>query len=188
MKPRAFDPIDSLLAHNLWATRQILEKCRGLSDEQFNRPFPIGPGDHGGLHAILTHIVGAMQRWSDRIAGRPMRPPLEGWRSPGSTPLTRTPGELLNLLEEAHRELAAVIAGARQQGETGEAGFAREVTLRFPSPEGSKTHTLTVGVAIASALVHGHYHRAQCMNILRQLDVPGASLDVIDWQQAIEGT
>ena len=38
-------------------------------------------------------------------------------------------------------------------------------------------------------LTHGHYHRAQCLNMLRHLGVPGVSdklpdLDVIDWQHA----
>ena len=68
-EPKTSDPLSALLAHNLWATRLILERCRGLSSDQFLRPFPIGPADHGGLHAILTHIIGAMRRWADRIGG-----------------------------------------------------------------------------------------------------------------------
>ncbi|MGH7242638.1 MAG: hypothetical protein ACREJD_04405 [Phycisphaerales bacterium] len=80
MKPRTFDPLDALLAHNVWATRLILEKCRGVGAEEFCRTFPVGPGEHGGLQAILSHIVGAMRRWADRIAAREVRPPLESWR------------------------------------------------------------------------------------------------------------
>jgi uncharacterized damage-inducible protein DinB len=181
--PRTSDPIDALLAHNLWATRLILQKCRGLTDEQFRREFPIGPADHGGLHAILTHIIGAMRRWADRIAGMdPVRPPIESWRPGYVQRPAHTPDELLTLLEEAHRDLTAAIAGARRQG------LDREVTISFPAPasDGTTSISFTAGVAIASAAAHGHYHRAQCMNILRQLGIPGASLDVIDWQQAEE--
>jgi uncharacterized damage-inducible protein DinB len=180
MNARTSDPVDALLAHNFWATRLILEKCRGLTDEQFRRRFPIGPGDHGGLHAILTHIIGAMRRWADRISERPPRPPIESWRPGSEQRPPYTPDELLVLLDEAHRDLGAVVAEARRKG------LEREISLPYQSPEGMKTFTFTAGVGVASAAVHGHYHRAQCMNILRQLNVPGASLDVIDWQEAME--
>jgi uncharacterized damage-inducible protein DinB len=182
MMPRTSDPLSALLAHNRWATRVILERCRDLSDEQFRRPFPIGPGDHGGLCAILTHIVGAMRRWADRISCRAVRPPIEPWR-PGYQPCSPyTPDELLSLLDEAHADLTAVIAEVlRQPG-----ALERDVTLTFPTSGGTNSVSFTAGAAIASAAVHGHYHRAQCMNILRQLGVPGASLDVVDWQQAEE--
>ncbi|HEX2839493.1 MAG TPA: DinB family protein [Phycisphaerales bacterium] len=220
--PRTSDPLSALLAHNVWATRLILEKCRSLTDEQFRRPFPIGPADHGGLHAILTHIVGAMRRWADRIAQRPLRAPLEHWR-PGYQPRAPyTPDELLALLEDAHTDLTQVIANVLAHGEP---ALARELILHFStpttpsspiaSPSSPTAHSplpiastssscpdarcpmpdasssFTSGVCIASAAVHGHYHRAQCMNILRQLNVPGVSdrlpsLDVVDWQQATE--
>lgn len=170
-----------------------MEKCRGLTPEQFTRPFPIGPADHGGLHAILTHIIGAMRRWADRIGGaggaRPIRPPMEHWR-PGHEPRPRpfTPDELIVLLEDAHEDLTRVIAEVVAQGH---AGLSRDVMLVFQTPRGPQSHTFTAGAAIASAAVHGHYHRAQCMNILRQLGVPGVSdalpsLDVVDWQDAEE--
>ena len=198
MPPRTSDPLSALLAHNLWATRLILEKCRALAPEQFQRPFPIGPGDHAGLHSILTHIIGAMRRWADRIAAaaagnesRTIRPPIESWR-PGYQPRPPyTPDELLTLLDEAHRDLASTItpilaAPRSSQGQTDQPALERPVVFRFPSPEGATSHTFTTGAAIASATVHGHYHRAQCMNILRQLNIPPASIDVIDWQLAEE--
>jgi uncharacterized damage-inducible protein DinB len=172
---RTSDPLDALLAHNRWATRLIIDKCRALTPEQFTRPFPIGPGDHGGLHAILTHVIGAMRRWADRIAARDIRPSIETWR-PGYTPRDPyTPDELLALLEDAHADLAGAITAARQRP------LDREVVIY-------KSHTCTAGAAISGAAVHGHYHRAQCMNILRRLGVllADVSLDVIDWQEAEE--
>jgi uncharacterized damage-inducible protein DinB len=184
MKRRTSDPLDCLLAHNLWATRLILDRCRAISDEQFRRPFPIGPADHGGLCAILTHIVGAMRRWADRVAGREIRPPIEPWR-PGHQPCApSTPDQLRALLDEAHADLSAVIAAVRRQGEP---GLAHDVVLSFKAADGDKSISFTSGASIASAAVHGHYHRAQCMNILRQLGAPTASIDVIDWQLAEEG-
>lgn len=184
MTHRTSDPLDCLLAHNLWATRLILDRCRGLADEQFRRPFPIGPADHGGLCAILTHIVGAMRRWADRIGNRPIRPPLEPWRPGHETREPLTPHDLLSLLNEAQADLTTVIADVRRRGEP---ALAREAVLTFKTDNGESSLSFTAGAAIASAAVHGHYHRAQCMNILRQLGVTTASLDVIDWQQAEEG-
>jgi uncharacterized damage-inducible protein DinB len=181
--PRTSDPLSALLAHNRWATRLILDRCRALTDEQFRRPFPIGPADKGGLCAILTHIVGAMRRWADRIAGRPIRPPIEPWR-PGAEPHPPyTQEELLNLLDDAHADLAAVIEAVRRGGQP---ALSRELTLTFATTGGEHSVSFTAGAAIASAAVHGHYHRAQCMNILRQLGAPTAAIDVIDWQQAEE--
>ena len=38
------DPIEILLAHNQWATRQILEACAKLTPQQFHQRFEMGPG------------------------------------------------------------------------------------------------------------------------------------------------
>lgn len=178
------DPVDALLAHNRWATAVILEQCRELSSEDFRRPFPIGPADHGGLCAILTHIIGAMRRWADRLAERPPRPPLEHWRrDPAShdpaPARADAPDDLLALLDVAHADLVEVIAEARRKG------VERTIRIPYATPEGPRTFSFTAGVGIASAAVHGHYHRAQCMNILRRLGKKGPPLDVIDWEEAI---
>ena len=40
----------------------------------------------------------------------------------------------------------------------------------------------TAGAAITHALVHGQYHRAQAVNMLRRLNVrPLPGVDVMDW-------
>jgi uncharacterized damage-inducible protein DinB len=187
-EPTTSEPLDILLAHNRWATRLILEKCRALSQEQFHKPFPIGPGDRGGLHAILTHVVSAMGRWSDRIAGRPVRLTLErpppGREQPADSK-DRTPDELLAILDRATEDLRAVIADARRRG------LGALVVGEFVTPQGPKKFAFTTGCAITHVLTHGHYHRAQCQNILRQLNITGisdtlADIDVCDWQHETE--
>lgn len=179
--PMTSDPLDVLLAHNHWGTRVVLDLCAGLSHEQFHRSFPIGPGQHGGLHATLTHIISAMRRWADRIGGRAVRPPLEKLPGEPSDAKDRSPAELVALLEEATDELRQLIPIVR-------ADPAKLVTTRF----GDQTYTFTSGAALTHALSHGHYHRAQCLNMLRQLNVPGVSdklpeMDVVDWQYEEEG-
>lgn len=169
--PITSDPYDVLLAHNLWATREILKLCAKLTPEQFLQPFPVGPAEKGGLHATLKHIIGAMGRWSDRISGRPVRPFM------GPTDVVvRTPPKLAEILQSHHNDLAALAPSIR-------ADPARLIKVDF----GGKDFIFTSGAAYIHILTHGHYHHAQCINILRQLNIPGISthlpeLDVTDWQ------
>ena len=51
----------------------LLERCRPLTRDQFHQRFEIGLGS---LHDTLTHIVGVVRRWTDRIDGRTLRPAL----------------------------------------------------------------------------------------------------------------
>jgi uncharacterized damage-inducible protein DinB len=183
-EPVTADPLEVLHAHNLWATRRVLELCRGLTKEQFHQSFPIGPGERGGLHATLTHIISAMRRWADRIAEREVRPSLEkpppGWTIEAE-PRERTVEELLELLEEAAADLRTVGEEAMRRGLEG------VITMQLASPQGPKSYRFTRGASLTHALTHGHYHRSQCMNMLRQLgmkDLP--DLDVCDWQWEVE--
>src|SRR5690349_6086782 len=97
----AADPLQILLAHDRWATAQVLAACRPLPPDHFHRRFDLGPGS---LHDTLTHIVGAMRTWTDTLAadrGQAPRPRLEtdGQR--------RTPEQLVALSDEACQALAA---------------------------------------------------------------------------------
>ena len=168
--PRAAaDPLDILLRHDAWATREVLRACAALTDEQWHRRFEIGPGS---LHDTLTHVIGAMLRWADRIDGppTPLRPSIED-------EARRTPAELLAILEPAAAGLAASAERARARG----LGTAFDVTLA------GQTHRFTLGAALVHVTTHGMHHRAQCLNMLRHLGVPGVSdrlpeIDPLDWQ------
>jgi uncharacterized damage-inducible protein DinB len=155
------NPIDILLSHDRWATQKLLEACAGLTEEQFHQRFDIGPGS---LHDTTTHILGAMRRWGDMLAGREQRPRLEGPR--------RSPAELLKLLDQIASDFAAsanhypveeIVSGSRD----------------------GKTYTFPRGVVITHVATHGMHHRAQCLNMLRQLGVKALPpSDVIQWAQA----
>lgn len=159
------NPLDILLIHNQWATRNVLEMCRGLSHEQFHRQFDMGVGS---LHATLTHILGAMRGWGDMLAGRDQRERLEAGGE-------RTVDELLTLLDEIGDDLAAN-ARAHPVGEivTGE--------------RGGKTWSFPRGGVLTHVTTHGMHHRAQCLNMLRQLGVeklpPTA---VVEWMIMVDG-
>ncbi|MBI1302944.1 MAG: hypothetical protein GC172_04045 [Phycisphaera sp.] len=166
---RSSDPLNISLRHNAWATRELLRVCTKLDGAQWHRGFDIGPGS---LHDTLTHIVGAMFRWADRIDGpsRTMHPSIEdGTR--------RTPAELLALLDAAAADLEAAAARARRLG------LATELDVTL----GGTPYRLTLGAMLVHATTHGMHHRAQCLNMLRRLGVAGVSdalpdLDVLEWE------
>jgi uncharacterized damage-inducible protein DinB len=181
--PRATDPYDILLAHNLWGTRIILDRCDRLTPQQFSTPFPIGPGETSGLRGALTHVISAMGRWADRIAGHALRTPLgpawPGYQGPVDDRV-HTARELRELLEKNHADLAELAPSIR-------AAPGRLVRVEM----GGEAFVFTAAVAYIHVLTHGHYHRAQCLNMLRHLGVAGVSdklpeLDVVDWQHECE--
>jgi uncharacterized damage-inducible protein DinB len=144
------DPLRILLAHDRWATLQILDACDKLPTEAFHQRFDIGPGS---LHDALAHVVSAMRTWTETLGGwaaRP-RPDADGQR--------RTVADLRDLHESACRDLAAE-AGRRPLGE-----MATRV-LRT-----GRTATLTRGNILVHVATHGMHHRAQCLNMLRRVGV-----------------
>jgi len=158
------NPLDILLAHDRWATQKLLETCAGLAEEQFHKRFDIGPGS---LHDTTTHILGAMRRWGDMLAGRAQRPRLEGTR--------RSPAELLTLLDEIATDFAASAKG-------------RPVDEVVSGTRDGKTYTFARGTVLTHVATHGMHHRAQCLNMLRQLGVnPLPPSDVIQWARAADG-
>jgi uncharacterized damage-inducible protein DinB len=171
---QAHDPLAISLEHNAWATREVLRACEKLTDDAWHRRFEIGPGS---LHDTITHIVGAMFHWADRIDGPPrvVRPSIED----GSR---RTPAELRALLDLAAAELAATAARAQARG----LSTALDVTL------GGTPYRFTLGAMLMHVATHGMHHRAQCLNMLRHLAVPGVSdvlpeIDLLEWEAARGG-
>lgn len=177
-KALSTDPYAILLGHNRWAIAQIIERCRGLSHAEFHRRFEIGPGT---LHDTISHMIGAMHRWADRIAERPMRPRLDGRAShTDPTPAKQlTPDEFMVQLNEVAADFAAVVAMVRADGRL---NSVREWRIGDYPPQ-----VFGVAAAIIHVTNHGMHHRAQCMNMLRHLGRPvNADLDELEWQIAGE--
>lgn len=186
--PTSSDPLAILIDHNTWATREILEDCRRLSQSQFHQAFPMGLGS---LHNTLTHIIGAMLRWADRVSGppTPLRPSIERPQAsaPGDAPTVvsgmpaRSVEELVALLNQADADLRAATALSRDRG------LGSVIQMQF----GDKTYHFTRAAALVHALSHGTHHRAQCLNMMRHLNIAGLSdnlpeIDVVDWQATCE--
>src|ERR1044071_1779261 len=159
------DPLEILLSHDQWATRQILDACAKLSDDQFHQRFEIG---RGSLHDTLTHILAAVRVCAQLLAGQqPGRRLDEEGR--------RSIEELLPLADICSRELAAE-AHRRPLG---------EMVSRVRD---GKTYHFTRGAVLTHVTTHGMHHRAQCLNMLRQLGVrPLPPSSVMEWAAMVDG-
>lgn len=183
------DPVQILIRSDAWGTREILKICATLTNEQYHRKFEIGLAS---LHDTLCHIVSTMMRWTDRLAQRTPRPillALPEYPHLGGEPRERPPAELLALLDAAERDLCDVAAAIAREGR-----YASIVEVSWPAPGGpAKQYRFTRGAVLAHVTTHGYHHRAQCLNMLRQLGapVPGVTdgypeLSAVDWQTAVE--
>jgi uncharacterized damage-inducible protein DinB len=154
------DPLKILLEHDKWATRQIIFVCGKLSPEQFARQFEMG---RGSLQATLTHMIAAINAWSDTLARGPSRPRVDGNGIAYSTE------QLLVMFDSAVDEFATLAQNHP----------VAEIVTR--EREGKQYH-FSRGVVITHVATHGMHHRAQCLNMLRQLGVgqlPPSS--VVEW-------
>ena len=152
------DPVEILLVHNHWAMRQMLDACAGLSREQFHWRFEMGPGS---LHDTVVHTIAAMRLWADVLKGGALRAWLEG--------PSFSIEELGGFLEEAAADLAIETRG----------GGLGEMVERVRE---GKTELFSRGEVLIHVTTHGVHHRAQCLNMLRHVEVkvlPKSS--VADW-------
>lgn len=156
------DLLRVLLAHDRWATGQVLDACARLTEEQFHQRFEIGPGS---LHDALAHVIAATRAWTETLAGttepRP-RIDADGRR--------RTVAELRGPHEEAAADLAA---------EAHRRPLEEKVTRRTRD---GRTIELTRAAVLAQVTTHAMHHRAQCLNMLRRLGVtPLPRSGVVKW-------
>ncbi|MCC5822220.1 MAG: DinB family protein [Phycisphaerales bacterium] len=155
--PLPTDPVLAMLEHNAWANAVVIDACAALTDEQLDHEFPMGLAT---LRRTMTHTIAAMRLWSDRLAPREPRPWLDATPEIG-------PAEWRQLNREAATDLR-LTAFAGPMDEVIEVRRAEQV-WHYP-----RAH-LVVHVA-----THGVHHRAQCVNMLRQIGVdplpPGSAL------------
>jgi uncharacterized damage-inducible protein DinB len=155
------DVLKILLAHDRWATDQLLDACAKLSPDAFHQTFDIGPGS---LHNTLTHMVSAMRTWTDTLTGSEPRP------RPDADGQRRTPDQIRALHVESCDELASEVRRRPLGG---------MCTRQLRS---GRTVTLTRAEVITHVTTHGMHHRAQCLNMLRRLGVdPLPPSSVTEW-------
>lgn len=149
-----------LLAHDRWATQQVLDACAGLSDDDFNRRFEIG---RGSLHDTLAHMISAIVAWTETLAGQSSGPRMDadGQR--------RSVDQLREAMRAAYDAFAA---------EAGRQPLEESVTRQLRD---GRTISMARAAVAAHVTTHSMHHRAQCLNMLRHLGKPVPPSGVAEW-------
>jgi uncharacterized damage-inducible protein DinB len=135
--------LEFLLPHDRWATEQLLTASEALSDEQLDRPFAIGPGS---LRLTLVHILQVIRGWDNAIQQRTETDTLAATAS-----------------------IAELRAAANRIYDD----FAETCRAATPDPlvlaRRGQSMTAPRRAVLSHVLTHGTHHRAQALNMLRQL-------------------
>lgn len=149
------DLIDRLLEHDRWATSQLLEASRELSDAQLDREFDIGLRT---LRATFDHMFFNVEFWTRAAAGQP------------TDKFDRARHSLAALSERHDRSYDIFAAFARRMRDEG------RLDDNFVDHVGG--HMAFAGM-IVHVVLHNAEHRAEIVHILQRLGVPEAP-DIIE--------
>lgn len=142
------DLIDRMLEHDRWATTQLLDVCRGLSDEQLDQPFDVGLGT---LRATFAHMIINIEFWTGLMIGQPV-----DYAPPSDQPLAA-------LIDRHERAYADFAARSRQ--------FRDDGRLDDTYVDHYDVHK-TMGGTIIHVVQHNVEHRTEALHILVRLGVP----------------
>ncbi|MFG0331217.1 MAG: DinB family protein [Phycisphaerales bacterium] len=148
------------------ARQNLLAQIRPLTPEEYGREFAIGPGTIG---RTLTHVMICEWFYIERLQGHTV-PPYAEWPIQDEHP---PPFDALeaNWTRQA-RETRRVLEQERDW----------DATIEFPAidiGEGDPRITITATNAdlVTQLVLHEVHHRAQVLNMLRQLGAPAPDLD-----------
>ncbi|MCG3127967.1 MAG: hypothetical protein CHACPFDD_02840 [Phycisphaerae bacterium] len=146
------------------ARRRIFEWTRPLSPEQYARQFAIG---RGSLAHTLTHIMISEWYYVQRLQRRDV-PPYQQW------PIQEENPPPFAALEAAWTEQAGQTRAALETVRDWSAPFEYRVTTDDGRPE---IVTACAADLFTQLAFHEVHHRAQAMNMLRQLGIAAEDLD-----------
>jgi uncharacterized damage-inducible protein DinB len=141
------DLLDQLLAHDHWATNQLLEVSQGLTDAQLDQEFDIG---HRTLRATFAHMIFNSAFWTALMTGQPAVEP-------------RGDASLTGLVETHERDHAAF------------ADLARRLRDEQRLDDTFVDHydvAKSFGATILMVVLHNTEHRTEAQHILARLGVP----------------
>lgn len=151
------------------ARGRLFDWIRPLTPEQYAQSFPIG---FGTLGRTLTHVMISEWSYMERIQGRAV-PPYDEW------PIKDEEPPPFPALEAKWTAQAGRTRGALAAVSDWETPLEYEVTW-FEEP----TVVIASRADISQLAFHEVHHRAQAMNILRQL---GVAVDDIDFNALMYG-
>ncbi len=157
--------LERLLGYDAWTTRQLLLRCRELSDEQMNRVFDLSDKD---LRETFHHIVAVMESHTDFLLARTVSEPYRN---------KKTIEALLSRLTLVVKDFADFALRTEREG--------REDEIITNPRNGNKR---TTGSVIAHILTHGERHRAQALYIMERLGLQNViEGDAMGWESVARG-
>jgi len=145
---------------------RVLASVRGLTPEQYAQPFAIGPGS---LARTLTHVVISEWYYVERMQGHEVPPyaewPVKDENPPPFAELERLWGEQAGLTRRALETIS---------------DWNTALSYVVTNDEGQRIRvTASPADQFVQLFQHEVHHRAQVLNMLRQLGVP--SLGDVDY-------
>jgi uncharacterized damage-inducible protein DinB len=147
--------------YNDWARDKLMSIAGTLTAGQLDRPFEMG---EGSLRATLRHLYGSERLWLERWRG------VEQAQFPHAHTL-----QALDQLWQAFRSLAA--ARNAEMAAWRDADLKRSVTYE----RDGQIYMRVLGDMLLHSCTHGVHHRAQALNMLRNLGatLPQPGLDYV---------
>ena len=163
--------IDRLLGHDAWTTRQLLLRCRELTEEQLNIQFEIGDRSLAGT---FEHLIAVMESHTDLLLGRRTQ---ENFLATKALRDDESVDGMLKRLTVVAMDFADIAAQVEREGRADEMCTDPGGTNRWP-----------LGGVIAHVLTHSMHHRAQILFMLEQLGVKDAiEGDALGWEGQARG-
>jgi uncharacterized damage-inducible protein DinB len=148
----------SFLHYSDWANSQLLQEAARLSDQQLDRPIAMG---RGSLRSTLLHIWAGESVWLSRWQGRAETP----WPDEDeSVPVASITQRFETVFAERRRFVEGLT----------DARLGEVVTYR--DSKGS-LFKATLGDMIMQGIIHSTHHRAQVVNMIRQVEGEPPELD-----------
>lgn len=156
------DLLDRFLGHDAWTTRQLLDICSTLSEDQLDRDFDIG---HRTLRRTLDHIIHNMETWSSLMAEQPFE---------------RAADQTIAGMIRRHD-----LAADRLKSVSRKIADSKAWDHLWPDHLDDPPQQKSFGTAIAHVITHSMHHRAQLFYMLRLSGVTHLPEgDVFSWENA----
>lgn len=158
------DLLGQMFVYSDWANGKILSAAERLSDAQLDQPFEIG---RGSFRRTLIHTLAGEYVWFRRLSG--------AWETrwldedePASIATVRA------RFEQTRRERDAFLPSLA------DADLPRVQTYRDSA---GPVYHATLSEMLLQMLMHSTHHRAQLVNMLRQLGAGPVELDLMYWRR-----
>ncbi|MCA9251313.1 MAG: DinB family protein [Phycisphaerae bacterium] len=154
--------VRTLLRYNDAANALVFEAAKGASDDSLDQRFPMG---RGSLRRTLLHIWAGEDTWLKRWQGKVETP----W------PSEREPVAVSQIFEWMHnvkRERDAYIKGLQEP--------ALDAVQRYRDSKG-ELFEASLADMLLQGCIHSTHHRAQAVNMLRNVDAGLVELDYMSW-------